>query len=267
MTRIGVMGAGGRMGRSLMEAVVNDDGVQLSAGVVRPGSPFVGVEAGELLSSSSSGAVLVEALSQVGDDFDVLIDFTSPDLTLANLRSCAALGKKAVVGTTGLSASQFEELRTLAEQMPICFAVNYSTGVNLILNLLQTVGKTVGEDSDIEISEAHHRHKVDAPSGTALAMGEVVAESLGRDLDECAVYAREGITGERPQNTIGFSTVRAGDIVGDHTVLFASEGERIEITHKASSRMAFSRGAVRAAKWLDTQPPGRLYGMNDVLGF
>jgi len=261
------MGAGGRMGRSLMEAVMSDDGVQLSGGVVRPGSPFAGVDAGELLSQDTAGVLLVEDLSQVGNDFDVLIDFTSPALTLSNLRACAVLGKKAVVGTTGLSVVQSEELKALAEQAPICFAANYSTGVNLILNILQTVGKTVGEDSDIEIFEAHHRHKVDAPSGTALAMGEVVAQSLGRELDECAVYSREGITGARPENAIGFSTLRAGDIVGDHTVLFASEGERIEISHKASSRMAFSRGAVRAAKWLDMQSPGRPYGMSDVLGF
>lgn len=265
MTRIAVIGASGRMGRSLMEATLGDDGSQLSVAAVRPGSSLVGVDAGELLSEGSTGVLLTDTLGESTDDFDVLIDFTSPALTLANLKDCAAAGKKVVVGTTGFNSSEFAEVETIAREIPICFAANYSTGVNLVLEVLQTVAKTIGEDADIEIAEAHHRHKVDAPSGTALAMGKVVAESLGRDLDKCAVYAREGITGERPENAIGFSTVRAGDIVGDHTVLFASEGERIEITHKASSRMAFSRGAVRAAKWLDRQAAGRLYGMKDVL--
>lgn len=254
------------MGRSLMEAALSDKDVQLSAAVVRPGDPLSGSSAGTFLSSGQTDILLTDELSQSIDDFDVLIDFTSPGLSIANLRACASAGKKAVIGTTGFTPSEFEEMEALAREMPVCFAANYSTGVNLILNVLQTVGKTIGEDADIEISEAHHRHKVDAPSGTALAMGKVVAESLGRDLDECAIYSREGITGERPANAIGFSTVRAGDIVGDHTVLFASEGERIEITHKASSRMAFSRGAIRAAKWLDQQSAGRLYGMGDVLG-
>ena len=254
------------MGRSLMETILNDESAQLAAAFVRPGSSLSGSNVGVLLSGNQTDVLLTEDLSRSINDFDVLIDFTSPELTIANLSVCASAGKKVVVGTTGFTPSQFEQMNAFAEEAPICFAANYSTGVNLILSLLETVSKTVGESADIEISEAHHRHKVDAPSGTALAMGNVVAESLGRNLDECAVYSREGLTGERPANAIGFSTLRAGDIVGDHTVLFASEGERIEITHKASSRMAFSRGAIGAAKWLDEQSAGRLYGMRDVLG-
>ncbi|MCL4168839.1 UNVERIFIED_CONTAM: hypothetical protein GTU68_030571 [Idotea baltica] len=254
MTRIGVTGASGRMGRSLIEAVLADQRARLSAAIVRAGNSLGPVD-----------VLCSDNLAEQLDNFDVLIDFTNPETTLANARSCSSMGKKMVVGTTGFSPDQFAELESLAGLTPICFAANYSTGVNLVLKILETVSKTLGDDSDIEIVEAHHRHKVDAPSGTALAMGEVVAGALDRNLEDCAIYGREGITGERDRKTIGFSTVRAGDIVGDHTVLFASEGERVEITHKASSRMAFSRGAVRAACWIDEQEPGRLYSMMDVL--
>lgn len=266
MTRIAITGAAGRMGRSLIEAVIKDAEASLSAAFVRPGNPFVGTDAGELVSAGAENVIISDHLSDSLDLFDVLIDFTTPETTLANLAICVPAGKKVVIGTTGFSQSEFAELEAFAQNSAVCFAANYSTGVNLLLNLLETVSKTIGEDSDIEISEAHHRYKVDAPSGTALAMGQVVADSLGMNLEECAVYGRQGIEGERQRNTIGFSTVRAGDIVGDHTVLFASEGERVEITHKASSRMAFSRGALRAARWLNNQPAGSLYSMRDVLG-
>ena len=267
MTRIAIAGATGRMGRSLLEAVLKDGDARLAAALVRTGNNLVGADAGELISMGSTGVFLSSSLENSLESFDVLIDFTTPETTLAHLERCASVGKKVVVGTTGFSSVQLNKMEEQAQRTPVCFAANYSTGVNLVLKVLETVSRTLGDDSDIEISEAHHRHKVDAPSGTALALGKVVADTLGRNLDECAVYGREGITGARDQNTIGFATVRAGDIVGEHTVLFASEGERVEITHKASSRMAFARGAVRASHWLDQQPAERLYSMMDVLGF
>jgi len=195
----------------------------------------------------------------------VLIDFTSPAATLAHAAACAASGRALVVGTTGLTAAQKAELAGAAARTPVLFAANMSVGVTLCLALLRQAAQVLGDDFDVEIIEAHHRHKVDAPSGTALRMGEVVAEALGRNLADCAVYGREGQTGARDRRTIGFATVRGGDIVGDHTVLFAGEGERIEITHKASSRLTFARGALRAAAWLAGQPAG-LYDMQDVLG-
>jgi 4-hydroxy-tetrahydrodipicolinate reductase len=199
------------------------------------------------------------------DDFDVLIDFTRPGPTLANLEICRRAGRRMVIGTTGFSDEQKAQIAAAAQDVAIVFAPNMSVGVNLCLKLLDTAARVLGDDVDIEIVEAHHRHKVDAPSGTALRMGEVVADALGRDLKTCAVYGREGHTGERDSKTIGFETIRAGDIVGDHTVMFAGVGERIEITHKASSRMTFARGAVRAAGWLVEQESG-LFDMQDVLG-
>ena len=198
------------------------------------------------------------------NDFDVLIDFTIPDCTMQSLAACVQHGKSMVIGTTGLDDTQKADLQKAAEKISIVFAPNMSVGVNLCLKLLQTAAKTLGDEYDVEIIEAHHKHKVDAPSGTALRMGEVVAESLGRNLKDCAVYGREGHTGERNQKTIGFETIRAGDIVGDHTVMFAGTGERVEITHKASSRMTFAQGAMRAASWLSNKNSG-LYDMQDVL--
>jgi 4-hydroxy-tetrahydrodipicolinate reductase len=188
-----------------------------------------------------------------------------PEATARNVEVCRAAGTKLVIGTTGLDDDQKAALRTASEDIAICFAPNYSIGVNLCFKLLETAARVMAEEADIEVIEAHHRHKIDAPSGTALRMGEVVAQTLGRDLNECAVYGREGRTGERDRQTIGFETIRAGDIVGDHTVMFAADGERVEITHKASSRMAFGRGAVRAAAWLATHDKG-LFDMQDVLG-
>jgi len=266
MRRIAVMGAAGRMGKILIEAVQQTAGAAgLTAAVDRPDSTLVGADAGELAGIGRLGVSLSGDLAGAVDEFDVLIDFTHPSVTLKNLEVCRRAGKAMVIGTTGFSVEEKERLAVAAKDIPIVFAANYSVGVNLCLKLLDTAARVLGDEADIEIIEAHHRHKVDAPSGTALRMGEVVAEALGRDLQKVAVYGREGQTGARERDTIGFATVRAGDVVGDHTVLFAADGERVEITHKASSRMTFAKGAMRAALWLDEKPAG-LYDMQDVLG-
>ncbi|WP_165680806.1 4-hydroxy-tetrahydrodipicolinate reductase [Metapseudomonas otitidis] len=265
MRRIAVMGAAGRMGKTLIEAVQQSPGAGLTAAIDRPDSTLVGADAGELAALGRIGVPLSGDLAKVVDEFDVLIDFTHPSVTLKNLEVCRQAGKAMVIGTTGFTAGDKALLAEAAKQIPIVFAANFSVGVNLCLKLLDTAARVLGDEVDVEIIEAHHRHKVDAPSGTALRMGEVVAEALGRDLSKVAVYGREGQTGARERETIGFATVRAGDVVGDHTVLFAADGERVEITHKASSRMTFARGAVRAALWLDGQGAG-LYDMQDVLG-
>jgi 4-hydroxy-tetrahydrodipicolinate reductase len=209
--------------------------------------------------------MVVGALEEVIDKIDVLIDFTVPEATAANLARCAGAGVAMVIGTTGFSAAQESQVAAAAADIALCKASNFSTGVNLCFKLLDMAARTLGDEVDIEIYEAHHRHKIDAPSGTALSMGQVVADTLGRDLAQVAVYGRHGQTGARARETIGFATVRAGDIVGDHTVTFAADGERVEITHRASSRMSFARGAVRAAGWLVGRQPG-LYDMQDVLG-
>ena len=265
MQRIAVMGAAGRMGKILIEAVGQNSATTLTAAIDRPDSSLIGADVGELAGVGRLGVTLVGDLAEVIDQFDVLIDFTHPTVTLQNLKVCQAHGKAMVIGTTGFSSDEKLVLEEAAKSTPIVFAANYSVGVNLCLKLLDMAARVLGDDVDIEIIEAHHRHKVDAPSGTALRMGEVVANALGRDLEKVAVYGREGQTGARERETIGFATVRAGDVVGDHTVLFASEGERVEITHKASSRMTFAAGAVRAAVWLKAQDAG-LYDMQDVLG-
>lgn len=265
MIRIAVTGAGGRMGRTLIEAVDQTEGLQLSAAIEHPESSLIGADAGELAALGKCGVTVVGDLAAVINDFDVLIDFTAPVATLANAKLCAANKRKMVIGTTGLSDAQKAELADAGNDTAIMFAPNMSVGVNLCFALLEQAAKVLGDDVDIEVFEAHHRHKVDAPSGTALRMGEVVADALGRDLNEVAVYGREGQTGARDRKTIGFATVRAGDIVGDHTVTFAADGERVEITHKASSRMNFARGAMRACKWLEDRDSG-LFDMQDVLG-
>ncbi len=265
MRRIAVMGAAGRMGKTLIDAVQQRSPVcGLTAAVVRPGSSLVGADAGELVSLGRIGVPLSASLEDVADEFDGLIDFTLPEVMLGNLAFCRQAGKAMVIGTTGLNAAQKQLLVDAAKDIPIVFASNFSVGVNLSFKLLDIAARVMGDDADIEIIEAHHRHKVDAPSGTAMRMGEVIADALGRDLQKVAVYGREGHTGAREHETIGFATVRGGDVVGDHTVLFAAEGERLEITHKASSRMTFAKGAVRAAQWLDGREPG-LYDMQDVL--
>ncbi|MGH1371382.1 MAG: 4-hydroxy-tetrahydrodipicolinate reductase [Cellvibrionaceae bacterium] len=263
--RIAVTGAGGRMGRMLVEAIGNAEGAKLSAALEHPESSLLGADAGELAGLGKNGVIIVGDLQKVIHDFDVLIDFTAPAATLANAKACAAAGKQIVIGTTGFSTEENDALLANQSQTALCVAANYSTGVNVTLKLLKQAAEILGDDYDIEIYEAHHRHKVDAPSGTALAMGEAVAEGVDRNLRDVAVYGREGQTGARDRETIGFATVRGGDVVGDHTVMFMADGERVEISHKASSRMAFARGAVRAASWLAGKDAG-LYSMQDVLG-
>lgn len=265
MTRVAVIGAAGRMGKTLIEALTQAEGTVLAAAIERPDSSLLGADAGELAGVGKLGVAVSGDLQSITDDFDVLIDFTHPTTTLVNLAICRAAGKAMVIGTTGFSEAEKGELAAAAQDISIVFAPNFSVGVNLCLKLLDMAARVMGEDADIEVIEAHHRHKVDAPSGTALRMGEVVADALGRDLSKVAVYGREGQTGARERDTIGFATVRAGDVVGDHTVLFATEGERVEITHKASSRMTFAKGAVRSCVWLRGKPAG-LYDMQDVLG-
>ncbi len=264
MRRIAVMGAAGRMGKILIEAVQQAPGAGLTAAIDRPDSTLVGADAGELAALGRIGVPLSGDLARVADEFDVLIDFTHPSVTLKNLAFCRKAGKAMIIGTTGFSAEEKQRIAEAGKEIPIVFAANFSVGLNLCLKLLDTAARVLGDDVDIEIIEAHHRHKVDAPSGTALRLGEVVANALGRDLEKVAVYGREGQTGARDRETIGFATIRAGDVVGDHTVLFASEGERVEITHKASSRITFAKGAVRAAMWLEGREAG-LYDMQDVL--
>ncbi|PRB79882.1 4-hydroxy-tetrahydrodipicolinate reductase [Pseudomonas sp. MYb185] len=264
MRRIAVIGAAGRMGKTLIEAIQQAEGATLTAAIERPQSSLIGADAGELAGVGKLGVSIVGDLNAVLDDFDVLIDFTHPTSTLLNLEACRAAGKAMVIGTTGFSEEEKQLIANAAQDVSVVFAPNFSVGVNLTLKLLDMAARVMGDEADIEIIEAHHRHKVDAPSGTALRMGEVVADALGRNLQEVAVYGREGQTGARDRNTIGFATVRAGDVVGDHTVLFATEGERVEITHKASSRMTFAKGAVRSAIWLADRSTG-LYDMQDVL--
>ena len=261
---ITVAGASGRMGRMLVEAVVGASDLRLHGALDVPGSPALGQDAAAFL-GRESGVAITGDLTRGLTGADVLIDFTRPAGTLAHLARCRELGVKAVVGTTGFDDAQKAQIAEFARHTAIMMAPNMSVGVNVVLQLLATAARALHEGYDIEIIEAHHRHKVDAPSGTALKMGEVVAAALGRELKDCAVYTREGITGERDPSTIGFATVRGGDIVGDHTVLFAGPGERIEITHRADSRTTFAQGALRAARFLADKTAG-LYDMNDVLG-
>ena len=265
MTRIAVVGVSGRMGLCLVKSAVISENTTFSAAISRPESMAIGRDAGELAGIANQGVKVVEDLAAVVDQFDVLIDFTRPEPSMDTIEICRQAGKKIVIGTTGYSDEQKTVINEAAKDIAIVLAPNMSVGVNLSLKLLEMAAKVMGDYTDIEIIEAHHRHKVDAPSGTALRMGEVVADALGRDLKDCAIYGREGDTGERDRKTIGFSTIRAGDIVGEHTVMFADEGERVEITHKASSRMTFANGAVRAADWLKDKENG-LYDMQDVLG-
>ncbi len=265
MTRIAITGAAGRMGKNLVQAVLDAEGVELTAAIINPSSSLLGADIGELIGAGKIGVRTVGSLAEVLDDFDVLIDFTTIELTLANLQLCQQAGKKLVIGTTGFSDQQKSRIAAAGDETAVVFAPNMSVGVNVCLKLLALAAEVLGDDYDVEVIETHHRHKVDSPSGTALRLGEVVAEALGRDLKECAVYGREGQIGPRTRKEIGFETIRAGDVVGDHTVLFATEGDRVEITHKASSRMTFAKGAVRAASWLDQYEKG-LFDMQDVLG-
>lgn len=263
--RIAINGAGGRMGRTLIEACQADDDLKVVAATARPGSTLIGADAGETAGVGKLNLVIQPDLSRVADEFDVAIDFTRPETALNNLAVCRQNGKRLVVGTTGFTSAQLGQIQAAAADIAIVLAPNMSAGVNLCLKLLDIAARALGDSVDIEIIEAHHRNKVDAPSGTALRMGEVVAQALGRDLSRCSVYGREGHTGERERNTIGFETIRAGDIVGEHMVMFAGAGERVEIAHKATSRMTFATGALRAARWIADKPRG-LFDMQDVLG-
>lgn len=266
MTRIAILGAAGRMGRMLVQATLQTEGAELGAAIVRSGSSLLGADVGELIGMGKCGVALSDSLKRVINDVDVVIDFTTPALTEQAVALCRAYGKAIVIGTTGLDNAQEQALSEQGKAVPIVYAANMSTGVNLTLNLLATAAKALADAGyDIEVIEAHHRYKVDAPSGTALMMGRAVADACGRDLRSQGVFAREGRCGPRTEDEIGFSVIRAGDIVGEHTVMFASEGERIEITHKASSRMTFASGAVRAALWV-AQVEAGLYDMQDVLG-
>lgn len=262
--KIAVAGASGRMGRMLIEAIHNADDATLTGALDIEQAPSIGTDASTFLGVAAS--VLIESeLAKGLSNAEYLIDFTRPEGTLRHLEYCAAHGIKMIIGTTGFDDAGKAAIAAAAEKTAIMFAPNMSVGVNVTMKLLEMAAKSFAEGYDIEIIEAHHRHKVDAPSGTALKMGEVIAEALGRDLDECAVYAREGVTGPRDPSSIGFATIRGGDIVGDHTVLFAGIGERIEITHKSSSRVTYAHGSLRAARFLANKSTG-LYDMQDVLG-
>lgn len=263
--RVAIAGAGGRMGRQLITAVSQIEGVVLGAAFEHTGSSLLGVDAGELAGLGKLDIAVTDNFESAKDHFDVFIDFTRPEGTLTHLDFCVSHQKTMVIGTTGFDEAGKQAINNAAKKIGIVFAANFSVGVNLVLKLLEKAAKVMGDYADIEIVEAHHRHKVDAPSGTALAMGEAIADTLDIDLAKHAVYCREGHTGERTKGTIGFATIRAGDIIGEHTAIFADIGERVEISHKASSRMTFANGAVRAAMWLTQQPCG-LYDMRDVLG-
>jgi 4-hydroxy-tetrahydrodipicolinate reductase len=263
--RVAIAGASGRMGRMLIEAVIaSSDDMVLSGALDLADSPALGQDAAAF-AGHTSGVTITADLRKGLATAQVLIDFTRPAGTLAHLAVCRELGVKAVIGTTGFTEAQKAEIADHARHIAIMMAPNMSVGVNVVLKLLDTAARMLSEGYDIEIIEAHHRHKVDAPSGTALKMGEVVAAALGRDLKACAVYGREGVTGERDPSTIGFATIRGGDVVGDHTVLFAGIGERIEISHKSSSRATYAQGSLRAARFLAAQSNG-VFDMNDVLG-
>jgi 4-hydroxy-tetrahydrodipicolinate reductase len=265
MIRIAITGAAGRMGRTLVEALERTEGLQLSAAFERPGMSLIGSDAGELAGVGKRGVIVGDSIRAAVDTFDTLVDFSVPAATLATVAICRAAGKSMVIGTTGVDADGRAQIAAAAADIPIVMAPNYSIGVNLCFKLIELAAGVLGDDVDVEVIEAHHSGKIDAPSGTALKMGEVLATALGRDLQSSAVYARQGITGARERKTIGFQTIRGGDIVGEHTVMFAGAGERIEITHRAASRTNFAAGAMRAARWLQGRAAG-LYDMQDVLG-
>jgi 4-hydroxy-tetrahydrodipicolinate reductase len=262
--RIAIAGANGRMGRMLVEAVLAEPDCELSGALCSEGSAARGLDAGAFL-GKPTGVSITDDVEAVLAQSDYLIDFTRPEATLAHLAIASRLGVKMIIGTTGFSEEQKAELEAAAQALPVVFAPNMSVGVNVTFKLLDLAARFLSTGYDIEIIEAHHRHKVDAPSGTALRMGEVIADALGRDLSKVAVYGREGVTGPRDPSTIGFATVRGGDIVGDHTVLFAGTGERIEISHKSSSRVSYARGSLVAARFLADKTRG-LFDMQDVLG-
>ncbi|MEZ8635187.1 4-hydroxy-tetrahydrodipicolinate reductase [Vibrio cyclitrophicus] len=265
VVRIAIAGAAGRMGRNLVKAAHHNSEASVGAGSERPESSLVGVDVGELCGEGRFDVALVDDLSKAIEEFDVIVDFTAPVSTLANIELCKRHGKKLIIGTTGFSEEEKLAIDAASKEMPIVMAPNYSVGVNLVFKLLEKAAKVMGDYCDVEIVEAHHRHKVDAPSGTAIGMGEAIAGAMGNELNDVAVWSREGITGERTKDEIGFATIRAGDIIGEHTAMFADIGERVEITHKATDRMTFANGAIKAAVWLNDKPAG-FYTMTDVLG-
>lgn len=262
--RYAIAGSAGRMGRTLVEAVLKDETASLAATLEHSASPFLGKDAGELF-GMPCGVLITDDIVGALKNADCLIDFTRPEATLVHLENCQSQGVSLVIGTTGFNAAEKQAIENAAQKISVVFAPNMAVGVNAVFKLLSVAAKILNTGYDVEVIEAHHRHKVDAPSGTALRMGEVVAHALGKDLSECAIYGRQGHTGERPATQIGFSTIRGGDIVGDHTVLFAGEGERIEITHKSASRMSYALGALRAGRFLADKSHG-LFDMQDVLG-
>ena len=253
------------MGKTIQEVIATTAGITLGAAIEQSNSPALGLDAGEVAGIGRLGVTITDNIEAIMDDFDVLIDFTQADAVLENLEQCRVNKKRVVIGTTGLSAEQQQVISSASRDIAIVFAPNMSAGVNLCFKLAELAAGVIGDNTDIEIIEAHHNRKIDAPSGTALRLGEIVAATLGRDLAECAVYGRQGVTGPRAPETIGFETIRAGDIVGEHTVMFAGEGERVEIRHVATSRKTFAGGAVRAAQWIMSKDIG-LYNMQDVLG-
>jgi 4-hydroxy-tetrahydrodipicolinate reductase len=262
-TKIVIAGVTGRMGHALLEGVFADDELQLHAALDRAESPQIGHDAGEQF-GKNSGVKITSDIAAALKGADVLIDFTRPEATMQYLEACKQAGVKHVIGTTGFTVEQKAKIEAAAKEIAIVFAPNMSVGVTLLLNLVEQAARVLNDGYDIEVVEMHHRHKVDAPSGTALRLGEAAAQGLGQDLKDCAIYARESVTGEREAGKIGFATLRGGDVVGDHTVVFAGIGERVELTHKASSRATFALGALRAAKFLANKKTG-LYDMRDVL--
>ncbi len=264
MSNIVVAGAAGRMGRQLVQAILERTDVTLAGATEQAGSPHIGTDVGLLVGNETLGVPVSAGIETVAASYDTIVDFTAPANTRALVAHAENTGKRLIIGTTGLDENDQQLITAASAKTALVYAANYSVGVTLSLELLQHAARVLGSPYDIEIIEAHHKHKVDAPSGTALAMGQAVAAGAGRDLNKCAVYAREGITGAREDGTIGFSTIRAGEIIGEHTVLFCGQGEQLEITHKATDRMTFARGAIRAAAWISTQPNG-LYDMSDVV--
>ncbi len=264
MTKTTIIGAAGKMGKMIVTACGKDPQIKIAGATEKAGSPFIGRDIGETAGIEKSGTFISDSLEKAASDCDVVIDFTFPEATMENLKVCEKLGKKMVIGSTGLKPEHYESIKAASKKIAIVQSPNMSVGVNLMFRLVADIAKVLN-DYDIEIIEAHHHFKKDAPSGTALKIAEVIAESLGRDLNKVGNYGRKGITGERPKDEIGIHTVRAGDIVGDHTVLFCTDGERIELKHQAHSRMTFVMGAIKAAKFLMDHPTG-LFTMKEVLG-
>ena len=264
MLNIAITGAAGRMGRTLIESIHAAKDLRLGAAIERDDCPLLGADAGEVAAVGRLGVPLVSDIRSVFDQFDTLIDFSVPAATLDKLDLCAQAGKRLVIGTTGFDAAGLARINAAATRIPIMMSPNMSVGVNLVFKLIELAARAMGDEADIEVIEAHHRNKIDAPSGTALRMGDILAKATGRNLADVAVYGRQGVTGVRDRATIGFETIRAGDIVGDHTVMFAAAGERIEITHRAHTRGNFAEGALRATRYLAGVGPG-LYSMQDVL--